>query len=111
LVALVVVCSLFVITGLLLTGLAIWAARSDEVRNIQASLGIVGLVADRFEKDDLKREAEDTDGFFAEYVGHSGRRVAIEKYTEMESTYRYTTWQSAGISDFGSKSASVSTGR
>jgi hypothetical protein len=100
LVALVVVSLLFVVAGLLLTGLAIWAARSDEVRNIQASLGIDGLVADRFEKDDLKKAAKGTDGFFAEYVGHSGRRVAIERYTETDSTYRYTTWQSAGISDF-----------
>ncbi|CAI7588484.1 unnamed protein product [Penicillium manginii] len=103
LIALVAVCLLFVVVGLLLTGLAIWAARFEEVRNIQASLGIVGLVADRFEKDDLKKQATDTDGFFAEYVGHSGRRVAIEKYTETDSTYRYTTWQSAGISNFGSK--------
>ncbi|KAJ5403236.1 hypothetical protein N7509_003107 [Penicillium cosmopolitanum] len=103
LIAVVAFCLLFVVAGLLLTGLAIWAARFEDVRNIQASLGIVGLVADRFEKDDLKKEAKDTDGFFAEYVGHSGRRVAIEKYTETDSTYRYTTWQSAGISDFGNK--------
>lgn len=98
LIALVAFCSLFVVSGLLLTALAIWAARFDEVRNIQASLGIIGLVADRFESPSLKRAADSSDGFFKEYSDRNDRRVAIELEKDM-GVYRYTTWRDRRISN------------
>lgn len=101
LVAMVAFSLLFVVTGLLLTALAMWAARSREVRNIQATLGISGLVADRFEQKGLKREAKGVDEFFAENTGKTSQRVAIE--TDKETTiYRYTTWKDKAASDSGS---------
>ena len=101
LVAMVAFSLLFVVTGLLLTALAMWAARSQEVRNIQATLGISGLVADRFEQEGLKREAKSVDGFFAENTGRTTQRVAIE--TDKETTiYRYTAWKDKAASDSGS---------
>lgn len=102
LVALVAFSLLFVVTGLLLTALAMWSARSREVRNIQATLGISGLVADRFEEEGLKREAKSIDGFFAENSGRTSQRVAIE--TDKETTiYGYTTWKRKATSDSGNE--------
>ncbi|KAJ5639215.1 uncharacterized protein N7484_007077 [Penicillium longicatenatum] len=88
LIAFVVVSLLFVVTSMLLTVLAIWASKLEQVRYIQASLGTVGLVADRFENNSLKRDAASVEGFFAEYVSKTSRRVAIE--TDKESGYIYT---------------------
>ncbi|KAJ5651873.1 hypothetical protein N7507_009299 [Penicillium longicatenatum] len=101
LIAFMVVSLLFVVTGMLLTVLAIWAAKLEQVRYIQASLETVGLVADRFENNSLKRDAASVEEFFAEYVGKTSRRVAIE--TDKESgLYRYTTWQDTDVSNSGS---------
>lgn len=45
-----VIRSLLVLAGLVLTSLAIWAARFENVPDVQARLGTSGLVADLFEE-------------------------------------------------------------
>lgn len=98
LIALVAVSFLFVLVGLSFTALAIWAARFEDARNIQASLGITGLVADRFEEESLKIGAKSVDEFFAEYIGEADRRVGMETDSKME-IYRYITLKGTDISN------------
>lgn len=63
LVAMVAVCLLYVVCGLVLTGIAAWSARY-EVPDVEARLSIAGLVADRFEEPGLR-----SDAMFAEHAG------------------------------------------
>lgn len=67
LVAMVAVCLLYVVCGLVLTGIAAWSARY-EVRDVQARLSIAGLVADRFEEPGLRSDANCVEEMFAELL-------------------------------------------
>ncbi|KAH1496832.1 hypothetical protein KXV92_002465 [Aspergillus fumigatus] len=68
LVAMVAVCLLYVVCGLVLTGIAAWSARY-EVPDVQARLSIAGLVADRFEEPGLRSDANCVEEMFAEHAG------------------------------------------
>lgn len=68
-----VIRSLLVLAGLVLTSLAIWAARFENVPDVQARLGTSGLVADLFEEQKMQREVENVDGLFQEYFGKARR--------------------------------------
>lgn len=76
LVAMVAVCLLYVVCGLVLTGIAAWSARY-EVRDVQARLSIAGLVADRFEEPGLRSDANCVEEMFAEHAGQESKRIAI----------------------------------
>ncbi|GFF41089.1 hypothetical protein IFM58399_06146 [Aspergillus lentulus] len=91
LVTMVVVCLLYVVCGLLLTGLAAWSARNG-VPDVQARLSIAGLVADRFEEPGLRSDTDSVEKMFAEYSGKESKRIAIESVDRV-GVYRYTTWQ------------------
>ncbi|KAH1321008.1 hypothetical protein KXV81_000378 [Aspergillus fumigatus] len=90
LVAMVAVCLLYVVCGLVLTGIAAWSARY-EVRDVQARLSIAGLVADRFEEPGLRSDANCVEEMFAEHAGQESKRIAIESVDGV-GVYRYTTW-------------------
>lgn len=98
LIAMVVVCLLYVVCGLVLTGIATWSAR-QEVPDVQARLTIAGLVADQFEEPGLRSETDSVDKMFAEYAGKESKRIAIESVDRV-GVYRYTTWQKPERSTF-----------
>lgn len=91
----VVFCLLFIIAGLVLTSLAIWASQFRNVPDIQARLGITGLVADRFEERKMHRRIEDSDGLFQEYYGEKPKRVAIEA-DNGTGWFGYSLWGETG---------------
>ena len=95
LIATVVFCSLFIIAGLLLTSMAIWASQFRNVPDIQARLGITGLVADRFEERKMHRKIEDSDALFQEYYGEKPKRVAIGADNGTGS-FGYSLWGETG---------------
>lgn len=95
LVTTVVFCSLYIIAGIVLTSVAIWASQFRNVPDIQARLGITGLVADRFEEQKMHRRIEDSDGLFQEYYGEKPKRVAIEADNGI-GWFGYSLWGETG---------------
>lgn len=83
----------FVLLGTALTYVAV-STSGGEVRDIQARLGIVGLVADRFEGDKASSSAEGVDQLFEEHQGSSSSVVAIER--TMAGGYAFRTWSKIG---------------
>ncbi|OAP61647.1 hypothetical protein AYL99_03850 [Fonsecaea erecta] len=79
----------FVLLGFILTGIALGTS-GGEVREIQARLSIVGLVADRFEGGRAKDAAEDMEELFEEHDGTTGTRVGMERTAT--GGYAYRQW-------------------
>jgi hypothetical protein len=84
---------LFVVFGAILTGIAIGASKGD-VREVQARLSIVGLVADRFEAQRGRDGVEELDDYFEEKEGSDSVRVAIDRSDGGGFTYK--VWQKTG---------------
>jgi hypothetical protein len=80
---------LFVVLGITLTAIAL-VASSGEVREVQARLSIVGLVADRFEAQRGQDGVEDMDTYFEEKEGNDSMRVAIDHGNG--GGYMYRIW-------------------
>jgi len=80
---------LFVILGIVLAAIAIHTS-GGEVREVQARLSIVGLVADRFEAQRGRTGVEDMDAYFEEKDGNGSIRVAIDNGSG--EGYRYRIW-------------------
>ena len=87
---LVVANLLFVVFGTVLTGIAIKASKGD-VREVQARLSIVGLVADRFEAQRGRDGVEELVDYFEEKEGNDSVRVAIDRSDG--SGFAYKVWQ------------------
>ncbi|OQV08682.1 hypothetical protein CLAIMM_12910 [Cladophialophora immunda] len=79
----------FVLLALILTVIALRTS-GGEIREIQARLSIVGLVADRFEGGRAKDPAKDMDELFEEHDGATGTRVGMER--SATGGYAYTQW-------------------
>lgn len=77
---------LFVALGFVLTGIALGTS-GGEVRDVQARLSIVGLVADRFEALRARRRVGSVDELFEENDGHGSMRVEIHR--EAQGGYFY----------------------
>lgn len=86
---LVVANLLFVILGVILTLVALGTS-GGEVREVQARLSIVGLVADRFEGVKARRGVESMDELFEERYGQRSTRVAIDRVAG--GGYEYKAW-------------------
>jgi hypothetical protein len=84
---------LFVFLGIVLTGIAIKASRGD-VREVQARLSIIGLVADRFEGQRGRDGVEKMDDYFEEKDGNGSVRVAIDRSDG--GGFAYKVWPKAG---------------
>jgi hypothetical protein len=80
---------LFVILGIILTAIALGTS-GGEVREVQARLSIVGLVADRFEAQRGRDGVEDMDAHFEEKDGNNSIRVAIDH--DHGGGYMYRVW-------------------
>jgi hypothetical protein len=80
---------LFVLLGIILTSIAIWAS-GGEVREVQARLSIGGLVADRFEEKRGRDGIEKMDDSFEEKDGNGSMRVAIDRGNG--GGYTYKVW-------------------
>lgn len=84
---------LFVVFGIALAAVAIKTSGGD-VREVQARLSIVGLVADRFEGQRGRDGVEHMDDYFEEKQGNDSMRVAIDK-SDAEG-FAYKVWQKTG---------------
>ncbi|KAE9379858.1 hypothetical protein N431DRAFT_325025 [Stipitochalara longipes BDJ] len=80
---------LFAGVGVILTSIAFRASRGD-VREVQARLSIVGLVADSFEGMKTREGVENMEDYFEEKEGHDSKRVAINKNDA--GGFAYTVW-------------------
>lgn len=80
---------LFVTLGVILTLIAL-STSSGEVRDVQARLSIVGLVADRFEGMKARRGVESIDELFEERDGQRSTQVAIDRVAG--GGYAYKAW-------------------
>jgi hypothetical protein len=88
--ALVISNLLFVLLGIILTGIAIRTS-GGEVREVQARLSIVGLVVDRFEEQRGRDGVEKMDDYFD---GNDSMRVAIDHGNG--GGYEYKVWPKPG---------------
>ena len=77
---------LFVLFGIVLAGIAIRTSGGD-VREVQARLSIVGLVADRFEAYRGRDGIENMDDYFEEKEGNDSMRVAIRETDQKGFAY------------------------
>jgi len=77
---------LFVLFGIVLTCIAIITSGED-VREVQARLSIVGLVADRFEAHRGRNGVENLDDYFEEKEGNDSMRVAIRETDQKGFAY------------------------
>jgi hypothetical protein len=84
---------LFVVFGVILTCIAIGVSTGD-VREVQARLSIVGLVADRFEQQRGRDGVEKMDDYFEEKAGNDSMRVAIDR--SEGGGFSYTVWPKEG---------------
>jgi hypothetical protein len=84
---------LFVVFGVVLTCIA-FGVSGGEVREVQARLSIVGLVADRFEQTRGKHGVEKMDDYFEEKAGNDSMRLAIDR-SEGDG-FSYKVWPKQG---------------
>jgi hypothetical protein len=77
---------LFVLFGIVLAGIAIRTSGGD-VREVQARLSIVGLVADRFEAHRGRDGVENMDDYFEEKEGNDSMRIAIRETDQKGFAY------------------------
>jgi hypothetical protein len=84
---------LFVLFGVVLTGVALKTSGGD-VREVQVRLSIIGLVADRFEGQRSRDGVEKMDDYFEEKEGNDSMRVAIDKSDG--GGFAYKVWQKIG---------------
>jgi len=80
---------LFVVLGIVFAGMALGSSGS-EVREVQARLSIVGLVADRFEGLRARNGAEKMDELFEESDGSGSLRVVVDREG---AGYIYKVWR------------------
>lgn len=80
---------LLAVLGIVLTCIALVAAR-NETGEVQARLSIYGLVADRFEGIRAKQGSESVEKLFEERSGQDGPKVGISR--AWEGGYGYRTW-------------------
>lgn len=83
-----------VVLGVILTILALWAARG-ETREVQARLSIPGLVAAQFEGTRAVGAVEDVRDLFEERGGGSGPRIGIVKSDE--GGWKFHTWSGGRV--------------
>jgi hypothetical protein len=81
---------LFGILGVILALIAI-ASSGGDVREVQARLSIVGLVADRFEGQRGRDGVKEMDDYFEEKEGHDSMRVGIDR--DDGAGFAYKVWQ------------------
>jgi hypothetical protein len=81
---------LFGILRVILALIAIASAGGD-VREVQARLSIVGLVADRFEGQRGSDGVKEMDDYFEEKEGHDSMRVGIDRNDG--AGFAYKVWQ------------------
>ncbi|THV71581.1 hypothetical protein D6D28_04326 [Aureobasidium pullulans] len=81
---------MFVILGILLTCVTVWAS-NDDVNDVQARLSLTGLVADRFEGSQGQQAVKDMEDLFEEYEGQSSARIGI--VPSPEGGYAYGVWR------------------
>ncbi|KAA8641773.1 uncharacterized protein ATNIH1004_010712 [Aspergillus tanneri] len=87
LLTLVVFSLLYVLYGLILTALAVWAARR-KIPHLQAGLSIAGLVTDQFKEPSSRCKPNCVKDMFEEHLGKADKRVGIESIGD-DRTYRY----------------------
>lgn len=81
---------LFGVLGVVLTVIAI-ASSGGDVREVQARLSIVGLVADRFEGQRGRDGVQEMDDYFEEREGNDSIRVAVDRNDG--AGFAYKIWQ------------------
>ena len=81
---------LFGLLGVILALIAITSSGGD-VREVQARLSIVGLVADRFEGQRGRDGVKEMDDYFEEKEGHDSMRVGIDRNDG--AGFAYKVWQ------------------
>lgn len=84
---------LFVLLGIILAVVALQSS-GGEVREIQARLGIFGLVADRFEAQTGRDDVEKMENHFEEKDGKGSMKVAVDRNNG--GGYTYKVWPRQG---------------
>jgi hypothetical protein len=90
---LVIANPLFVLLGIILTGVAITIS-DGEVREVQARLSIIGLIVDRFETQRSGDGVEKMEDQFEERDVNGSMRVAIDRGIRV--WYTYKVWPKLG---------------
>jgi len=81
----------FVVLGVVLTIVAVVAVMKGDTREIQARMGISGLVAAQFEGDRAREPVESVEDLFKENRGVEGPRVGVVR-TE-EGGWMFGSWR------------------
>jgi len=82
---------LFAIVGVILCGIAFTASRGNgDVREVQARLSIIGLVANNFENMADREGVTEMDEYFEEKKGHDSRRVGFQR--NRAGGFYYKVW-------------------